>query len=107
LRPARALHEGGGIETAPMGHKEMFAMKTLILSSVLALAFVTTGCSKKASQCEQIFDHTVSLVPAEMRDKVKEQKADAIAKCEKLSPEARQCAIDAKDMGALMKCPQS
>ncbi len=82
-------------------------MKTLMLSSVLALAFLTTGCSKKPSQCEQIFEHTVSLVPAEMQAKVKEQKTDAIAKCEKMSPEARQCALEAKDMGALMQCPKS
>ena len=35
------------------------------------------ACSK-TSKCEEIFDHTVSLLPAEMKDKIAGSKADAI-----------------------------
>jgi hypothetical protein len=79
-------------------------VKTIILSSILSLSIVA-GCSKKSGSCEDIFDHTVSLMPSEMKDKLADGKADAIAKCEKMSPEARQCALDAKSLDDLMKCP--
>ena len=74
------------------------------MTKLLSLSFVAllsvTGCSKKGSECEQVFDHTLSLMPAEFKDK-------AIAKCEKMSPEARKCALDASSMEDLMKCPRS
>jgi hypothetical protein len=41
-----------------------------------------------------------------MADKMKEGKADGLAKCEKMKPESRQCALDAKSMEDLMKCPR-
>ena len=34
-------------------------------------------------------------------------KGDAIAKCEKMSPAARKCALDAKSMEELMQCPRN
>ena len=77
-------------------------MKKLIVSILFIVA-----CKKGGSQCEQIFDHTVSLMPAEMQSKISGDKAKAIEKCEKLSPEARQCAADAKSLEDLMKCPKS
>jgi len=80
-------------------------MKTIILSCLASLA-LAGGCSKKSGSCEDIFDHTVSLLPAEMKDKMSGQKADAIAKCEKMSPEARKCAADASSLEDLMKCPR-
>ncbi len=76
-------------------------LKHIIIVS-LALG---AGCSKK-SDCEQVFDHTVSLLPAEMKDKVSASKTDAIAKCEKMSPEAKKCALDASSLEDLMKCPK-
>jgi hypothetical protein len=79
-------------------------MTKLLLPSLLALSLVS-GCKKKEASCDAVFDHTVSLMPAEMQAKVKEGKADAIAKCEKMSPEARKCALDAKALEDLMKCP--
>ena len=79
-------------------------MKTIIFSCLLSLA--STGCSKKSGgSCEDIVDHTVSLLPSEMKDKMADGKADAIAKCEKMSPEARKCAADASSLEDLMKCP--
>ncbi|MBA3392300.1 MAG: hypothetical protein H0T89_06635 [Deltaproteobacteria bacterium] len=81
-------------------------MKTIILSSLVFLSLVS-GCKKSGSECDQVFDHTVSLMPAEMQGKLKENKADAIAKCEKLSPEARKCALAAKTVDDLMKCPRT
>ena len=90
LAAARALHIAGRM-----------TIKMMLLSAVLA-----AGCSKKGSTCEDVYDHTVSLVPAELQSKMAGKKEDALAKCEKLSPEARQCAMDASSMEDLMKCPR-
>ena len=83
-------------------------MKTLIVTSILSsiLSLSLIGCSKK-SDCEQIYEHTVSLLPAEMKAQVEQGKAEAIGKCEKMSPEARKCALDAQSLADLMKCPRS
>lgn len=77
-----------------------------LLSSLLVMSLATTACSKKQSSCEAVVDHTLSLMPPEMQGKLKDGKADAIAKCQKMSPEARQCALDAKSLEDLMKCPK-
>jgi hypothetical protein len=79
-------------------------MKHILLSSLLAVSLLA-GCKKSGSDCEKVFDHTVSLMPAEMQGKLEDGKADAIAKCEKMSPEARKCALDATSLEELMKCP--
>ena len=79
-------------------------MKHLIASTILCLSLIS-GC-KKGSQCEDVYDHTLSLMPAEMQGKLKDHKSDAIEKCEKMSPEAKQCALDAKALEDLMKCPR-
>ena len=74
----------------------------------LALLFtLATGCSKKEATCSDIVDHTISIMPAEFKDKVAADKDKAIAKCEKLSPEAKKCAMDAASMEDLMKCPRT
>ncbi len=80
-------------------------MNKLIVSSLVSLA-LAAGCSKKSGSCEEVYDHTVSLLPAEMKDQMAGQKEQAIAKCEKLSDEARKCALDASSMEDLMKCPK-
>jgi hypothetical protein len=80
-------------------------MKTLLVSCLASLALVA-GCSKKSGSCEEVFDHTVSLLPDGMKDQMAGQKDAAIAKCEKLSPESRKCALDASSMEDLMKCPK-
>ena len=92
LAPARALHIAG---------RMTINIKMMLLSAVLA-----AGCSKKGSTCEDVYDHTMSHVPAEQQSKMEGKKEDALAKCEKLSPEARQCAMDASSMEDLMKCPR-
>jgi len=70
------------------------------------LAFALTACSKSAPDCEKIFDKTVAFMPADMQEQLKGKKDEAIAKCEKSSPEAKQCAADANTMEDLMKCPR-
>ena len=80
---------------------------TKLLSFALVTIIAATGCSKKSSECEQVFDHTVSLMPAELKDKAAGNKDKAIEKCEKASPEARKCALDASSMEDLMKCPRT
>ena len=78
--------------------------KLMMFAFVLGLA---AGCSKKKASCEDIFEHTKSLAPAEMREMLEQKKASAIEKCEKMSDEAKQCAADAKSMEDLQKCPRS
>ena len=81
----------------------MKTMTNLIVSS-LVLVSLAAGCSKKESECERVFAHTLSLLPAEMKGKVEGTKSDAIAKCEKLSPEVRKCSLEAASLEDLMKC---
>lgn len=79
-------------------------MKTIMFVAAILSA---TACSKKGSECEQVFDHTVSLLPDEMKSQASQGKDKAIEKCEKASPEARSCALAATSMEDLMKCPRS
>jgi len=76
--------------------------KTMMI--LLSLSLATAACKKKEASCGDIVDHTMSLMPEELRANIK--KDDAVAKCEKLSPESRQCAADAKTLDDLMKCPK-
>jgi hypothetical protein len=78
----------------------------MTMNKMIFALVIAAGCSKSGSKCEQVFDHTVSLMPAEMKDKLGAGKAQAIAKCEKASPAAQQCALDAKSLEDLMKCPR-
>ncbi len=80
------------------------------MKKLMLFAFVTalaTGCSKKKPSCEDIYEHTKSLAPAEMREMFEKKKDSAIEKCEKLSDDAKQCAMDAKTMEDLQKCSRS
>ncbi|MBX3154770.1 MAG: hypothetical protein KF773_02135 [Deltaproteobacteria bacterium] len=85
-------------------------MKTTILATFLALSMFATACSSKKKgnpeSCEDVYEHTLSLVPSELKSKVEGDKEKAIAKCEKMSVESRQCALDASSMEDLMKCPR-
>jgi hypothetical protein len=73
---------------------------------LLALALSLTACSSK-SKCEQVYDHTMSILPDDMKKMIGDAGKDkAIAKCEASSDEAKQCALDAKSMEDLMKCPK-
>lgn len=82
-------------------------MKNIFAASLLCVLSLATGCSKKEPSCGDIVDHTISIMPAEFKDKVAADKDKAIEKCEKLSPEAKKCAMDAASMEDLMKCPKT
>lgn len=80
------------------------------MKHLMMLAFVTAfaaGCSKKTPSCEELYEHTKSLAPPEMREMMDKQKDKAIEKCSKMSDEAKKCAADAKSMEDLQKCPRS
>jgi hypothetical protein len=68
---------------------------------------LTAACSKKKASCEEVFAHTRSLAPEGMREAMEAQKESALGKCEKMSDEAKQCAMDAKTLEDLQKCPRS
>jgi hypothetical protein len=80
-------------------------MKKLMMFMFVSL--LATACSKKAKSCEDIFEHTKSLAPPAMQEAMVSKKESAIAKCEKMSDEAKQCAGDAKTLEDLQKCPRS
>lgn len=80
---------------------------TKLLSLFLVSMLAVTGCSKKGSECEQVFDHTLTLMPAELKDRAASGKDKALEKCEKMSPESRACALAASSMEDLMKCPRT
>jgi hypothetical protein len=84
----------------------MTMTKTLSIACTLAL-FGGAGCSKKTPSCEDVFEHTKTLAPAEMREMFENSKPSALEKCAKLSDAAKQCAVDAKSMEDLQKCPRS
>lgn len=76
-------------------------MKTL-LCALLTVAALSTGCKDEAS-CEKVVDHTLSLVPDELKAQMGDKKT-MIARCEEQPVEARKCALEAKDMAALTAC---
>jgi hypothetical protein len=82
-------------------------MRTIILSSVLALSLLTAACGDDDdASCAKVVDHTISLVPEEFKSQMGDKK-EMIEKCEKEStPEARECALKAKTMEDLMQCPR-
>jgi hypothetical protein len=80
-------------------------MKNLLLPSLLAVSLLT-GCKKKQPSCDEVVDHMMSMMPPELQSKLKGDRATSLAKCEKLSPESRKCAFDAKSLEELMKCPR-
>jgi hypothetical protein len=79
-------------------------MRNIIITSLLALTLGSVGCSKKSTSCDALVQHTADIVP-EMKEQIEKDKDKAIAKCEKMSDEAKQCAADANNMEELMKCP--
>ena len=81
-------------------------MNTRWNKMVVVMAFAAVGCSKKSVSCEEVFEHTVTLAPPEIRSMLEKSKGSAIEKCSKMSDEAKQCAIDAKSMEDLQKCPR-
>lgn len=78
-------------------------MTKLIILCSLSLSLA--ACKDKSPSCDDVVAHTMSLLPPELAGQIK--KPDALAKCEKLSPEARACAMKATSMEDLMKCPKS
>jgi hypothetical protein len=81
-------------------------LRNVTLVAVLTGTSLTAACKKSGSDCDAVFDHIVSIAPAEAQAKMKAERDASIGRCEKLKPEARQCALDAKDLGDLMKCPR-
>jgi len=63
-----------------------------------------TGCGKKDASCDKVFEHTMELAPKEMRDLMLSGKDGAMAKCEKLTVEQRECIMDADNLLDLAAC---
>ena len=82
-------------------------MKKMMFVLACALSLSTLGCSKKQPSCDEVFEHTLSLAPADMRDMFEKKKDSAIEKCSKMSDEAKRCAMEAKSMEEVQKCPRS
>lgn len=81
-------------------------LKNMLVGMALALS-ITTGCSKSGGgSCEEVFAHIKDLAGKDLGDMMDKSKDAAIAKCEKLPPEARECAMKATSMEELQKCSQ-
>jgi len=82
-------------------------MKTMIGVACIAASlgvWGATGCGKKTASCDDVFEHTMELVPKDMRDLMDSGKDSALAKCEQLTVEQRQCIMDADTLLDLAAC---
>jgi hypothetical protein len=98
---ARPLHFGGG--TKEQRHEDHHPLDCPRLDVRVRLQ---QEVRQRRENCQDVYDHTLSLMPSELKSKVEGDKDKAIAKCEKMSIESRQCALDASDLEGLMKCPR-
>jgi hypothetical protein len=70
---------------------------------VTSLTLSLVAC-KGSDSCDKVVDHTLGLLPAEMRSMAGD-KAPMIAKCEKeMTAEVRSCVLAAKSIPALQAC---
>lgn len=78
--------------------------RNLASGLVLVSSLATFACGGKEPTCENVVDHTLGLMPAEFKKQMGDKKV-LIEQCEKeTTEEQRKCALEAKDMEALMKC---
>jgi len=70
----------------------------------LSLSISAAACGGSDASCDKVVDHTLSLLPAEIKGQMGDKK-DLVAQCEKqTTKEERKCALEAKSMEDLMKC---
>lgn len=70
----------------------------------LTLALSAAACGGDDASCDKVVDHTLSLLPAEMKGQLGDKKV-MVQRCEKeSSPEQRKCVMGAKSMEDVMKC---
>lgn len=82
---------------------------TKILSLVFAatLALSAAACGDDAS-CDKVVDHTLKLMPPELKAQMGGDKKALIDQCKAKTSEAeRKCALKADSMEDLMKCRKS
>ena len=74
---------------------------------IITFALVVAACGKDSAtkQCEEIYDHTVAMMP-DLAEQLAKTKDKAIDKCKQMSEDARKCALDAKSMADLASCPR-
>jgi hypothetical protein len=76
----------------------------------LSLGFIclaAVGCGDKKPTCENAVEHTIEIMPANLKDRLGD-KQTLIEKCEKeTTAEERKCVLAAKDMAGLMQCAKS
>lgn len=79
-----------------------------ITGTVLALSLMTAACGgdDEGASCAKVVDHTLTLVPAELAEQMG-SKDELIKSCEERTDvEGRECALKAKTMEDLSKCPR-
>jgi hypothetical protein len=83
-------------------------MRKYIATILLGLSLsLSAACGGDDASCDKVVDHTISLLPAEMKSQMGDKKA-LVEQCEKkTSKEERKCALGAKSMEDLMKCKKS
>jgi hypothetical protein len=82
----------------------LFSTPTLfasLIASIAFSAFATTGCKSDGASCDDVIKHTAELMKMEVTG---EMKTKALQKCEKQPAAARECAMKAQSIEALMQC---
>ena len=81
------------------------SIRTHITAAALGLTLALAACGgDDGPTCDKVVDHTMSLLPAELKANMGDKK-QLIEQCKKeTSKEERACALKAKSMPDLMKC---
>ena len=79
----------------------MFRSTLVTLTLALPLVLGAAACGDDDASCGKVVDHVGKLMGMEVP---KEQRAQAIAKCEKEPASKRACALKATSVEALMAC---
>ena len=81
-----------------------------IINTLVAITFSLTIAATAAAcgggdsdSCDKVVDHTLTLIPAELKDQMGSKK-EMVAKCEEQPKDSRKCAMAAKNMEDLMGC---
>ncbi len=76
---------------------------TRLVAIALSIAALITvpACGKGGSSCADLVEHIEKISGFTIPD---EAKAGALDKCEKMTPEQRDCAFKATDLASLQAC---
>ena len=82
-------------------------MKNILLAlSLLSFAACSKDASGGGSTCDKAVDNSVAILKKEMPQAPAGDRAEMMAKCQKLSADKQACGANAKSLADLMACGQ-